>query len=175
MFRSAHALLIAAALAVVPRLGAAQASSAPPSAPSSAPLNVTGTVSLAGGAELGLGEGEGKAGLGELEATIGYELESLGIRPELGLVLGLAPDSSFALRPGARFAIRGVPFQFRAALDASSSRRSGLGWRWLLLGVAAELRFTSVLGLFAELDSGAPLSSAAGLPLLFRGGATFRF
>jgi hypothetical protein len=169
MFRSAHALLIAAALAVVPRLGAAQAAPAP----SSAPRNVTGSVSLAGGAELGLGEGEGKAGLGELEATIGYELES--IRPELGLVLGLAPDSSFALRPGVRFAIRGVPFQFRAALDASSSRRSGLGWRWLLLGIAAELRFTSVLGLFAELDSGAPLSSAAGLPLLFRGGATFRF
>ncbi len=167
MSRTARALLLLAVVVCLPRLAAAQAAPAP--------LGLTGSLSLAGGTELGLAEGLGKPGLGELEASIGYDLQSYGVRPELGLVLGLSPDTSFAVRPGVRLDIRGVPFQLRAALDASSSRRSGLHWRWLLLGVAAELRFTSVLGLFAEIDSGAPLSSAAGLPLLVRGGAQFRF
>jgi hypothetical protein len=167
MSRTARAILFAAAIAALPRLAEAQAAPAP--------LGVTGSLSLAGGTELGLEKGLGRPGLGELEAALGYELGSLGLRPELGLVLGMAPDTSFAVRPGVRLDIQGVPFQLRAALDASNARRSGLHWRWLLLGIAGELRFTSVLGLFAEVDSGAPLSSAAGLPLLVRGGAQFRF
>ncbi len=48
-------------------------------------------------------------------------------------------------------------------------------WRWLLVGAAAEVRLTSLFGLYGEIDTGAPLSSTAGLPLLLRGGASFRF
>jgi hypothetical protein len=43
------------------------------------------------------------------------------------------------------------------------------------VGVAGEVRWTSLLGLYAEVDTGAPLSSRAGLPLLVRAGASFRF
>jgi hypothetical protein len=48
-------------------------------------------------------------------------------------------------------------------------------WRWLMVGAAWELRFTSEFALFAEVDSGIPLGSDVGVPLLLRGGATFRF
>lgn len=163
-------LVLTLAAVLLPSLAAAQSS-----AQSSAPLGFTTSLSIAGGAELGLDEGEGKAGLGELEASLGYDFESVGVRPELALVLGLAPGTDLAVRPGVRLALPGVPVQLRAALDASTARVSGMRWRWLLLGVATELRFTDVLALFGEIDSGAPLNSAAGLPLLFRAGATFRF
>jgi hypothetical protein len=166
MRRPTLTVLAALSALLLPSLGAAQ---------SSVPSGVTASLSLAGGAELGLASNAGGAGLGELEGAIGYEFESVGLRPELGLVIGLAPGSDFAFRPGVRLALPGVPLQFRAALDASTARVSGLSWRWLLLGVATELRFTSTLALFGELDSGAPLNSRAGLPLLFRAGAAFRF
>jgi len=157
--------LAAALLALaLPSLAAAQ----------SAPSGVTGSLSIAGGAELGLPDGE-KAGLGEIELAVGYEFESVGLRPELGLVLGLAPSSDFSFRPGVRVALPAVPVQLVAALDASTARVSGMRLRWLLLGVATELRLTGAFALFGELDRGAPLNSRAGLPLLFRAGATFRF
>ncbi len=166
-------LALAAFLAA---LAAAAPSSTPAQEPS-APTGLAATFSYGVGGELGLAEGEDKGGAGvaEIEATLGYDLESLNLRPELGVVLGLAPDTNFALRPGVRWLSPRVPLQVRLALDMSNARDRSMQWRWLLVGVAAELRFTSVLGLFAEVDTGAPLSSEAGVPLLVRGGASFRF
>jgi hypothetical protein len=157
----AAALLPAAALAQ----GGAEASSAPG--------GLAASVSFGGGGELGLDEG--KDGVVELEAAVGWELESIGLRPELSAALGVAPDTHVALRPGVRWTIPGFPVQLRAALDASNARDSGFRWRWLLVGAAAEVRFTSLLGLFGEIDTGAPLGSEAGLPLLVRAGASLRF
>jgi hypothetical protein len=57
----------------------------------------------------------------------------------------------------------------------SNARDSGLRWRWLLVGAAAELRLTGLFGLYGEIDTGAPLNAKAGLPLLLRAGASFRF
>lgn len=131
------------------------------------------SVSLGGGAELGLEEGD--AGVLELEAAIGWEFESAGVRPELAVAFGVAPDGHVALRPGLRWSIPDLPIQLRFALDASNARDTGLRLRWLLVGAAAEVRFTGVLGLFGEVDLGVPLGSEAGLPLLVRGGASFRF
>jgi hypothetical protein len=160
-------LALAVAVAV-PLAGVAQEAE-----PASAPTGLTGTVSLGGGGELGLESG--KAGVVELEASVGWELGSSGIRPELAGVFGIAPDNHVALRPGVRLMLPGYPIQLRVALDAANARDRDFGWRWLLFGVAAELRLTSVLGFFAEVDTGAKLSSDRGVPLLLRGGASFRF
>jgi hypothetical protein len=138
-----------------------------------APTGLTASASLGAGGELGLESG--KAGVFELELAVGYEIGDIGLRPELAAAFGLAPDSNFAIRPGVRFELPGLPIQLRAALDASTSRGGDLHWRWLLLGAAAELRLTGLFGLFAEVDTGAKLSSSAGLPLLLRAGASFRF
>ena len=163
-----------ASVAVLAALAAAPASAQETHV---ATTGLAATFSFGGGGELGLDEDEdeGGAGVSEIEATFGYEFESSGLRPEIGLVLGLNPDTHVALRPGLRWSSHTLPIQLRLALDGANARDRSMGWRWLLLGVAAELRFTSVLGLFAEVDTGAPLSSEAGLPLLVRGGATFRF
>jgi hypothetical protein len=128
---------------------------------------------MGAGGELGLDSG--KTGVFELELAVGYEIADIGLRPELAAAFGLAPDSNVALRPGIRFELPGLPIQLRAALDASTSRGGDLHWRWLLLGAAAEVRLTGLFGLFAEVDTGAKLNSRAGLPLLVRGGASFRF
>ncbi|HEX9049975.1 MAG TPA: hypothetical protein VF841_05520 [Anaeromyxobacter sp.] len=142
-------------------------------APAPAPTGLTATVSLGGGGELGLSSG--KAGVLEIEGAIGYDFTSVGLRPEVALALGLQPDTNVALRPGVRWSIPEFPIQLRAALDLSNARDSGLRWRWLLVGAAAELRITGLFGLYGEIDTGAPLNSRAGLPLLLRGGASFRF
>ena len=155
-----------AALALVPLAGAAQE-------PPPADAGFTATAALGAGGELGLDSG--KAGVLELEAAAGWEFGAVGLRPEFAFALGAAPDGHVALRPGVRWTIPGFPVQLRAAFDASNARTSGLRWRWLLLGAAYEVRFTSVLGLFGEIDTGAPLASDAGLPLLVRAGASFRF
>lgn len=136
---------------------------------------LTATAALGGGAELGLDEEDGDAGVLEAEIGIGWEIASLGLRPELTAALGVAPDGHVALRPGFRWSVPDLPIQLRVALDASNARNSDLRWRWLLVGAAAEIRFTSLLGLYGEIDTGAPLGSEAGLPLLVRGGASFRF
>lgn len=159
-----------ALLALAP-LAAAAAKPASPGA--SMATGLTATASLAGGGELGLESG--KAGILELEAGVGWEIESIGLRPELALALGIEPDGHIALRPGVRWSIPGFPIQLRAALDASNSRRDSLHWRWLLIGAAGEIRFTSLLALFAEIDTGAPIAADSGLPLLVRAGAAFRF
>jgi hypothetical protein len=161
-------LLVLALSALSPLPSAAQDG---PPAPGSTGL--TATVSLGGGGELGLSSG--KAGVLEVEGTVGYDFTSVGLRPEIGLAFGLEPDTNVALRPGVRWSIPEFPIQLRAAFDVSNARDSGLRWRWLLVGAAAELRLTGLFGLYGEIDTGAPLGSDAGLPLLVRGGASFRF
>lgn len=160
-----HVLILVAALA--PAVGVAQQGEEGP------PTGLTASVSLGGGGELGLDDG--KAGVVELEATVGWELVPVGLRPELAVALGIAPDSHLALRPGIRWTIPGFPIQLRVALDGANARDTDFHWRWLLFGAAAELRLTSLLGLYGEVDTGAPLNSDAGLPLLVRAGASFRF
>jgi hypothetical protein len=162
-------LAIALALLVAPLLAASAQEGPTPGTPT----GLAGTISLGGGGELGLDEG--KAGVLELEGTVGFEIPSLGLRPEIGVAFGLEPDSHVALRPGLRLSLPGYPIQLRVALDAANARGQDFGWRWLLVGAAAELRLTSLLGLYAEIDTGAKLSSDAGLPLLVRAGASLRF
>ncbi len=167
MRRHALALIVA----ICPVLAVAQA--VPDGAAGTVPTGLVASFALGGGAELGLDSG--KAGVLELVAAIGYEIGDTGLRPELAATLGMAPDSHVALRPGVRWTIPGFPIQLRAAVDASNSRGDGFGLRWLIVGAAGEVRLTSLLGLFAEVDTGAPLSSEAGLPLLARCGVSFRF
>lgn len=142
-----------------------------PSAPG--PTGLTFTAALGGGGELGLDHG--RAGVLEVEGTAGYEWAERGLRGEVGLALGLEPDTHMALRPGVRWSMPQLPIQLRVALDAATSRENGLHWRWLLVGLAAEIRLTGLLGLYAEVDTGAPLASEHGVPLLARAGASFRF
>lgn len=142
--------------------------------PAPATTGLSATASLGGGAELGLEEGN-KPGVLEVEVTVGYEFQGSGVRPELGAVLGLSPDGHVGLRPGLRWSIPGVPLQIRLAADLTNARDTGLRWRWILAGVAAELRLTAMFGLYGEIDTGVPLGSRSGLPLLVRGGAGFRF
>jgi hypothetical protein len=160
-------------LALVAALLPAAVLSQEASGTSAGPSGLTTAVSVGAGGELGLEEG--KAGVVELEAAVGWEIESVGLRPELAAALGVAPDTHVALRPGLRWTIPGFPVQLRLAIDASNARDTGFRWRWLLVGAAAEVRFTSLLGLFGEVDTGAPLGSEGGLPLLVRGGASLRF
>lgn len=152
-------LLVALALSLAP----AAARAAPTR---DAPSGFTVAPSLGAGGDLGDGEG-----VSELEIRLGWEFGD--VRPEVGLVLGLAPGTYSAVRPGLQVAIRDVPFYARGALDFSHDRGHWQA-RWLLLGPGAELRFTSVLGLFAELDLGIPVNRDYGLGVLFRAGAAFR-
>lgn len=152
-----------AALVLSPALAAAQAAG---------PTGLSLTASFGGGGEVGLDHGQ--AGILEVEGTAGYELGSSGVRPEVGLAFGLDPDTHVALRPGLRWSMPALPVQLRAALDASNSREGGLHWRWILVGLGTELRLTGLVGLYAEVDSGAPLSSDHGVPLLVRGGISLR-
>jgi hypothetical protein len=142
-------------------------------APSSPPVGLSLSASLAGGGEFGLAEG--KAGLTELELVAGWYSERQGLAAELAAVVGNEPDHSVALRPGVRWRVAGTPLRVRLALDASDARDSGFGFRWILAGAVLETRLTSLLALYAELDTGVPLRSGAGVPLLVRGGAAFRF
>ena len=160
--------LLAALVAVLPFAGAAQ-----DTGPAGAPTGLTVLASLAGGGELGLDKGS--ASVAELEGVVGYDVAGGAVRPELGATFGLSPDSHVALRPGVRLGLPNLPVQLRVALDASTSRgATGLDWRWLLLGVDYEIRWTSLLGMYAEVDTGARLSTRYGLPLLVRVGVSFR-
>jgi hypothetical protein len=159
-------VLSSAALALAALPAVAQESSGQPA-------TYTLSAALAGGSELGLDQG--KPGVAELEVAIGVESQDLGLRGELAGGLGFAPDSHVSLRPGLRYRLPGMPLQLRAALDGANSRGHGFRWRWILVGLAAELRVTSLMGLYGEVDTGAPLNVDAGLPLLFRGGVSFRF
>ncbi len=170
---------LAAALSLVPALALAdpplprRAEVAPMDAESpSAPLGFVLTFDLGGGGRLGAGSDYTPRGLFESELVLGYELGA--IRPQLGLVLGLAPNVHTALRPGLQVSLPDGPFYVRGALDWSTVRGSG-AWRWLLLGAGTELRLTDVLGGFAEADLGFPLGRNIPLGVLVRFGVSYRF
>ena len=167
-----NARLVLAAAALLPALAGAQGAPAP--APT-APAGVVASVDLGGGGILGHGTQYTPSNVLEAEVAAGYELP-LGIRPELGLALGVSPRAHVALRPGVHVDLPDLPLYARAALDWSSRRRSDgtSGWRWLMVGGGALLRLTDVLGAFAEADLGLPLASATGVGVLVRVGASFR-
>jgi hypothetical protein len=157
----ARVVLVAAALAVAGTAAAVD----PPS-------GVVFSAGVGGGAELGV-TGQ-QAGVAESELSLGWQHEETGIRPEVALGIGLAPDGHLAVRPGLRWVLPEQPVQLRVAFDWSNAR-DNRRWRWLLLGGAFELRWTSAFSLFTGLDIGFPIGVQAGLPLLIRGGASFRF
>jgi hypothetical protein len=137
------------------------------------------SIGLTVSADLGLG---GAAGTGtrytpstvaEAEVLVGVLLGK-GLAPEMGIVAGMSPGTYLALRPGLHYALPAMPFYLRAALDVASPK-GYLAARWLLLGGGGELRLTSQAGGFAELDTGLPLSTAAGVPFLVRAGMFFSF
>jgi hypothetical protein len=150
------------ALACLPA-GALGAAPPPPA------TGLTIAPSLGGGVEIGTRDAEG---LAEVEILAGWEAGH--VRPEVGLVLQVAPGTSAALRPGVRYLFPDAPLQLRGALDWSHASGSW-AFRWLVVGAAAELRFTSVLGAFAGADVGIPFTEDAGLGLLVRAGFAFRF
>jgi hypothetical protein len=141
--------------------------------PSSKPIGLVVTADLGGGGQLGTGSAYDPPGIFELEVAIAYDI-ALGISPQLAMVLGMSPGASFAIRPGLAWFVPETPFYLRAAFDAST-QVGYLAWRWMLLGGGVALRVTDVLGFMAEFDSGFPLSSGAGVPLLVRAGAVVRF
>jgi hypothetical protein len=161
----ARRLLSALALAALAALAPSRAAAV------EAPSGLVFSGGIGGGAELGLA-GE-KAAVAEAEFIAGWEHEPSGVRPELGVGLGLAPDGHLALRPGIRWLVPELPVQLRLAADWSTAR-DHKAWRWILVGAALELRWTSAFSLFVGADLGFPLNADAGLPLLIRGGASFR-
>lgn len=127
---------------------------------------------VGGGTALGARSEYTPRGRFESELTVGYELP-YGIRPEFGLVLGVAPSWHGGLRPGVHVELPELPFYLRAAAEWSSI--DGVGaWRWLLGGAGGELRLTGLLSGFAELDVGLPLKADSGLAVLLRAGVAFR-
>jgi hypothetical protein len=131
------------------------------------------SADLGGGGQLGTGSAYDPPGIFELEVGVAYEV-FFGLAPQLSMALGMAPGASFAIRPGLEWFIPETPFYVRAAFDAST-QVGYLAWRWLLLGGGAAIRITDVLGFMIEGDSGFPLSSGAGVPLIVRAGAFARF
>lgn len=158
-------LAFAAALALALAPAGAPARDAP-----GRPLGFTVSADLGGGAELGHA---GSTGLGEMELTAGYHVGK-GFSPEISLVLGLAPGTYFAIRPGVHYAIHETPFYLRAAFDAGSPGGS-MHWRWIFAGGGVELRLTDLVGGFAEVDLGVPISPSAGAPFLGRAGIFLSF
>lgn len=151
-----------------PVSGSAQASA--PAGSAGGPLGFVVSADLGGGGTLG---GDAPHGLFEGEVGVGYDF-ALGLRPELTLVIGLAPSGHVGLRPGLHYALPDLPFYVRGALDWSTllANRS---WRWLLVGAGSEVRLTDVLGGFAEADLGLPLGRDIGVGVLLRAGVSFRF
>jgi hypothetical protein len=160
-------LLTCSALALSAGAPSAEAATSP-----STPSGLTFAASLGAGGETGLEVG--KAGLLELELAGGWEFQPSRLRPELAIAVGVAAESSVAIRPGLRAGLAEVPIWLRVALDFSTAREPGLHARWLLLGAAWELRFNTLLALDLGLDFGVPLSGSAGVPFMLRGGGTFR-
>ena len=128
---------------------------------------------LGGGGAVSGSRGDATSGgVFEAEVGAGYDLGQ-GLRPELGLLVGLAPTGYLGLRPGLRYTLDRLPFSFRGALDFAAPHGS---WRmrFLLAGAATEVRFTDLLGVFAEADLGIPVASKAGLAFLVRAGVSVR-
>jgi hypothetical protein len=137
------------------------------------PVGFQASVDLGGGGQPGTGSAYGGASLFEMEATFLYDV-ALGLGPELSFVLGMTPGTYFAIRPGIRWSVPETPFYLRVVVDAST-QIGYMSWRWVLLGAGFQLRFTDVLGFFAEGDTGFPIASGAGVPLLIRAGAFVSF
>jgi hypothetical protein len=134
------------------------------------PVGFTVSADLGGGAEVGR---VGSTGLGEMELTAGYHV-GRGFSPELSLALGLSPGTYLAVRPGLHYAFSETPFYLRVAFDAASPGGT-MRWRWLLAGGGVELRLTDVVGGFAEIDLGLPISPSSGAPFLARAGIFLSF
>jgi len=143
----------------------------PPSG--SGPVGLIVSANIGGGGQLGAGSAYSPPGVFEFEVGVAYEL-FFGIAPQLSMVLGMSPGTSFAIRPGLEWFIPETPFFLRAAFDAST-QAGYLEWRWLLLGGGLAIRITDVLGFTLEGDSGFPLANGVGVPLLVRAGAFARF
>lgn len=177
MTRSNHPLSIAAVAgrpgALVALLAALALVGPAPAAADAAPVGFRVSVDLGGGGQLGAGSSYGGASLFELEGTFSASLV-YGIGPELSMVLGMTPGTYFAIRPGLRWEIPESPFFLRADFDAAT-QIGYMSWRWFLLGGGFQLRFTDVLGFFAEADAGFPIASGAGVPLMVRAGASIGF
>jgi hypothetical protein len=139
----------------------------------SGPVGLIVSANIGGGGQPGAGSAYSPPSVFEFEVGVAYEL-FFGIAPQLSMVLGMSPGTSFAIRPGLEWFIPETPFYLRAAFDAST-QIGYLEWRWLLLGAGFALRITDVLGFMVEGDSGFPLSSGVGVPLLVRAGAFARF
>jgi len=159
---------LAAALLAVP--GSARPADSPPD---SRPIGLVVSADIGGGGQLGTGSAYDPPGVFELEVGVAYEV-FFGLAPQLSMVLGMAPGASFAIRPGLAWYIPETPFYLRAAFDAST-QVGYLAWRWMLLGGGAAIKVTDVLGFLLEADSGFPLSSGVGVPLVIRAGAFARF
>jgi hypothetical protein len=138
-------------------------------APAAGRSEIVVAPSFAAGGEIGSG---GSTGISEIELALGWEAGP--IRPEVGLVAGIAPGTYAGFRPGLHVRPQDGPLYARGALDWS---HAGGDWRfrWLLLGAGAELRLTSVLGGFVEADAGFPVGGDDGVGLLVRAGIAFRF
>lgn len=168
MTRPIWLLSVALALAVAPSLAAAQ----PRQGLGTGDSGLVLTLDAGGGTALGAGTHYTPSGRGEIELTAGYELP-YAIRPELALVLGIAPNGNVGVRPGVHVGLPDMPLYARAALDFSTLSGSGR-WNWLLGGIGAELRLTGALGAFAEADLGIPIRDDVGLGVLARAGISVR-
>lgn len=152
-----------------PRASSAASAPSAPAAPSGLVLMYSNAL----GPELFAERRGGGNTLAETELLIGYDVAP-GIRPELAGVLGIEPDLHGGIRLGVRLSLPALPVQLRVALDASNARNRTFDWRFLLVGAAQELHLTSSVSVCGEIDTGVPLRSGAGLPLLFRVGAVVR-
>lgn len=163
LLRHLGAALLCAALATAARAETKQPASS----------GFTASGSLAGGGAVSGSEGDATdSGILELEAVLGYDLPQ-GLRPEIGVLVGLAPSGYLGLRPGVRWNLDLMPFYLRGALDFAAP--SG-AWRmrWIMGGGGVEMRITDLLGAFAEGDVGIPVASKAGFGFLVRAGVSFR-
>lgn len=143
----------------------------PPSG--SGPVGLVLSADIGGGGQVGAGSAYDPPSVFELEVGVAYEV-FFGLAPQLSMVLGMSPGTSFAIRPGLEWFIPETPFYLRAAFDAST-QVGYLEWRWLLLGGGFALKITDVLGFMVEGDSGFPLANGVGVPILIRAGALARF
>jgi hypothetical protein len=175
MRRSSAVPALGLGLGLARALALAFAGAALALAPSQARAQATGfsaSASLGGGGSIaGSRSDAASGGIFAAELGGGYDLGQL--RPELSLLVGLAPSTFLGLRPGVAYLVSGMPFHLTAGLDLAAPHGS---WRlrWLLGGGGAEVRLTDQLGLFAEARAGIPLASNAGLMFEVRAGARFR-
>jgi hypothetical protein len=158
----------ATAAAAEPRADRSRPADVPPMR-----LGLVVSADVGGGGAAGVYSYYTPSGVFEGEVTAGYELGG-GVRPELSVLLGMYPRAYGGFRLGGHYDWPTLPVYGRAAIDVANPR-SGLQFRWLLLGGGYAMWLTDALGVFAEADLGVPFKSGIGVPLLLRAGASFRF